>query len=54
MMIYQNLFGNYQDYKTKLIYSNMELGISSETIDNVINYLDDDIINKFLSKKITK
>lgn len=52
--IYQNLFSNYQDYKSKLIYSIMELNINSETIDSIINYLDDEIINKFINKKITK
>jgi hypothetical protein len=51
--IYQNLFTNYQDYKTKLIYSNMELGINSDTIDEIINYLDNEIINRFLEKKIS-
>jgi hypothetical protein len=50
---YQNLFVNYQDYKSKLIYSIMELGINSDTIDEIINYLDSNIINKFLEKKIT-
>jgi len=50
---YQNLFANYQDYKSKLIYSIMELGINSDTIDEIINYLDADIISKFLDKKIT-
>lgn len=50
---YQNLFANYQDYKSKLIYSIMELGINSDTIDEIINYLDGDIISKFLDKKIT-
>ena len=52
-VIYQNLFSNYQDYKGKLIYSIMELGINSDTIDEIINYLDDDIICKFLDKKIS-
>jgi hypothetical protein len=52
-IIYQNLFSNYQDYKSKLIYSIMELGINSETIDEIINFLDDDIICKFLDKKIS-
>ena len=50
-IIYQNLFSNYQDYKSKLIYSIMELGINSDTIDEIINFLDDDIICKFLDKK---
>lgn len=50
---YQNLFGNYQDYKSKLIYSIMELGINSDTIDEIINYLDNDVISRFLVKKIT-
>jgi hypothetical protein len=50
---YQNLFVNYQDYKSKLIYSIMELEINSDTIDEIIRYLDSEIINKFLVKKIT-
>ena len=50
---YQNLFVNYQDYKSKLIYSIMELEINSDTIDEIISYLDSGIINKFLEKKIT-
>jgi hypothetical protein len=50
---YQNLFVNYQDYKSKLIYSIMELDINSDTIDEIISYLDSIVINKFLEKKIT-
>lgn len=49
--IYQNLFSNYQDYKSKLIYSIMQLEINSDTIDEIINFLDDDIIRRFLGKK---
>ena len=49
---YQNLFIEYQDYKSKLIYSIMELEINSDTNDEIIKYLDECIINKFLEKKI--
>jgi len=52
-IVYQILFTNYQDYKSKLIYSIMELDINSDTIDEIINYLDNDIICKFLGKKIS-
>ena len=52
-IIYQILFTNYQDYKSKLIYSIMELDINSDTIDEIINYLDNDIISKFLNKKMS-
>jgi hypothetical protein len=51
--IYQMLFTNYQDYKSKLIYSIMELNINSDTIDEIINYLDSDVMSKFLNKKIS-
>jgi hypothetical protein len=51
--LYQSLFSNYQDYKSKLIYSNMELEINSDTIDEIINYLDNDIMSRFLNKKIS-
>jgi hypothetical protein len=51
--LYQILFTNYQDYKSKLIYSIMELDINSDTIDEIINYLDSDIISRFLDKKIS-
>ena len=50
---YHNLFANYQDYKTKLIYSIMELEINSDTIDEIIKFLDSDITSKFLDKKIS-
>jgi hypothetical protein len=49
---YQHIFNNYHDYKSKLIYSIMELEINSDTIDEIIKYLDDDIIHRFLDKKI--
>lgn len=52
-IVYQILFTNYQDYKSKLIYSIMELDINSDTIDEIINYLDNDIISRFLDKKIS-
>ena len=52
-LFYKNLFTNYQDFKTKLIYSIMELGINSDTIDEIINFIDDIIIQKFLEKKIS-
>jgi len=51
-IFYQYLFTNYQDYKSKLIYSNMELNINSDTVDEIINYLDTNIMNKFLNKNI--
>lgn len=50
---YQNMFANYQDYKSKLIYSILELEINSDTIDEIIRYIDSEITNKFLAKKIT-
>lgn len=50
---YQNIYINYQDYKSKLIYSIMELGINSATIDEIIKYLDTDITNKFLKISLT-
>lgn len=51
---YQNLFASYQDYKSKLNYSIIELNINSDTIDEIVNYLDGDIINKFLEKQNNK
>jgi len=47
---YKNLYTNYQDYKSKLIYSNLELDINSDTIDEIIAFLDNIIIKKFLEK----
>lgn len=51
---YQHLFANYQDYKSKLLYSIIELGINSDTIDEIINFLDNSITNKFLEKNYNK
>ena len=50
--MYDSLFINYQDYKSKLIYSIIELNINSDTIDEIINYLDAKIINRFLERKL--
>ena len=44
---YQNMFDNYIDYKNKLLSSIIELDMKSETIDEIINYLDNNIMNKF-------
>jgi len=40
------LFDNYIEYKNKLNYSLIELKINSETVDEIINYLDNIIIKK--------
>jgi hypothetical protein len=50
---YQNIYINYQDYKSKLIYSIMELQINSDTIDEIIKFLDTYITNKFLQISLT-
>jgi len=42
---YNKLFDNYIENKNKLYYSLIELKINSETIDEIINYLDNYIIN---------
>jgi hypothetical protein len=41
------MFDNYIDYKNKLLSSIIELDMKSETIDEIINYLDNNIMNKF-------
>ena len=43
--IYTNLFNNYFDYKNKLYYSMYEVKITSETFDEIINYLDKKIMD---------
>ncbi len=40
------LFDNYIEYKNKLNYSLIELKINSDTVDEIINYLDSVIIKK--------
>ncbi len=40
------LFDNYIEYKNKLNYSLIELKINSDTVDEIINYLDNIIIKK--------
>lgn len=40
------LFDNYIEYKNKLNYSLIELKINSDTVDEIINYLDSAIIKK--------
>ena len=52
--VYQMLFDNYQDYKSKLIYSILELKINSDTVDEIINMLDNYIMGKFLTKNNIK
>ena len=52
--VYQILFDNYQDYKSKLIYSILELKINYETLDEIINMLDNYIMSKFLVKNNIK
>jgi hypothetical protein len=52
--VYQILFDNYQDYKSKLIYSILELKINSDTLDEIINMLDNYIMGKFLLKNNIK
>lgn len=45
------LFDNYMEYKNKLNYSLIELKINSETVDEIINYLDNIIIKKLSINK---
>ena len=45
------LYENYLNYKNKLNYSLIELDLSSETLDEIINYIDNEII-EILSIKI--
>ena len=40
------LFDNYIEYKNKLNYSLIELKINSDTVDEIVNYLDNIIIKK--------
>ncbi len=40
------LFDNYIEYKNKLNYSLIELKINSDTVDEIVNYLDNFIIKK--------
>lgn len=44
------LYENYLNYKNKLNYSLIELDLNSETLDEVINYLDTDIIENLSIK----
>lgn len=41
-----DLFDNYINFKNKLNYSMLELNINSDTVDEIIQYLDNKIINK--------
>ncbi len=43
-------FDNYIDYKNKLNYSLIELKLNSDTVDEIVNYLDDIIINNLTIK----
>ncbi len=45
------LFDNYIEYKNKLNYSLIELKINSDTVDEIINYLDNIIIKKLSINK---
>jgi hypothetical protein len=49
--IHTELYENYLMYKNKLNYSLLELNLNSETLDEIMKYLDDDIIEN-LSIKI--
>ena len=48
---YSELYENYLNYKNKLNYSLIELNLNSDTLDEIISYLDNEIIN-YLSVKI--
>ncbi len=41
---YTEIYDNYLNYKNKLNYSLIELNLNSETLDEIIKYLDDQII----------
>ena len=43
--VYNKMFDNYIENKNKLYYSLIELKINSDTVDEIINYLDNYIIN---------
>ena len=43
----QELFNNYIDYKSKLRYSLIEIKLITKTIDEIIDYIDFNIMNKF-------
>lgn len=45
------LYENYLNYKNKLNYSLIELDLNSDTLDEIISYLDNEIIN-YLSIKV--
>ena len=49
--IYTELYENYLNYKNKLNYSLIELDLNSETLDEIIKYIDNKIVNN-LSIKI--
>lgn len=44
------LYENYLNYKNKLNYSLIELDLNSETLDEIINYIDTDIIENLSIK----
>ena len=44
-------FDNYIEYKNKLNYSIIELKINSDTLEEIINFLDDYILNTLSRKK---
>lgn len=41
---YTDVYDNYLNYKNKLNYSLIELNLNSETLDEIIKYLDDQIV----------
>ena len=41
---YTEIYDNYLNYKNKLIYSLIELNLNSETLDEIIKYLDEKIV----------
>jgi hypothetical protein len=47
---YTEIYDNYLNYKNKLIYSLIELNLNSETIDEIIKYLDEKIVENLSIK----
>ncbi len=47
-----NFFDNYIDYKNKLNYSIIELKINSDTLEEILDYLDDFILKKLSINKL--
>jgi hypothetical protein len=48
--IFTELYENYLNYKNKLNYSLIELDLSSETLDEILNYIDNEIIENLSIK----